>query len=49
VLVGREHWSRVISLDYLVEEGFIDAAERALVQCVDGGAEAAAIVEAHYR
>ncbi len=49
VLVGREHWSRVISLDYLVEEGFIDAADRALVQCVDSGAEAAAIIETHYR
>jgi hypothetical protein len=49
VLVGREHWSRVISLDYLVDEGFIGAEDRELVQCVDSGAEAAGIIEARYR
>jgi uncharacterized protein (TIGR00730 family) len=42
VLVGIEHWRRLIDFDFLVTEGFIDEAERALFSLVDSAAEAAA-------
>jgi hypothetical protein len=44
VLVGREHWQRVVDFDYLVEQGFIDPGERALARIVDTGVEAARVV-----
>jgi len=41
VLVGREHWSRVIDFDFLMAEGLIDARDRRLFEVVDSGLEAA--------
>jgi uncharacterized protein (TIGR00730 family) len=48
VLVGKEHWRRVLDLDYLTDQGFLTAAECALATVVDTGAEAArAVLEFH--
>jgi len=44
VLVGKEHWQRVMDLDYLTEQGFLTEAERGLATVVDTGAEAARVV-----
>lgn len=44
VLVGGEYWARAINLDYLVEEGLIDASDRDLVRVVETGEAAAQIV-----
>jgi uncharacterized protein (TIGR00730 family) len=48
VLVGGRFWNRAIDLDFLVAEGFIDPAERALCTTVETGAEAAAVILRHY-
>ncbi len=48
VLVGREYWRRVIDWDYLVDEGFIDAADRDLITIVETGQEAARAVLSRY-
>ena len=48
VLVGREFWRRVVDWDFLVAEGFIDAAERDLCTFVESGVEAAAVILRHY-
>lgn len=48
ILVGAEHWRRVVDFDYLVNEGFIDAADRDLLQLVETGAEAAQAILEHY-
>lgn len=48
ILVGKEHWRRVLDLDYLVEQGFLSPQESALATVVDTGAEAAqAILDFH--
>ncbi|MFZ9709732.1 MAG: LOG family protein [Steroidobacteraceae bacterium] len=47
VLVGREYWGRMLDLDYLVEQGFLNAADRSIVQHCETGSEAAAYVLAH--
>jgi uncharacterized protein (TIGR00730 family) len=44
VLVGIEHWRRVVDFEYLVSAGFIDAADKSLMHLVDSGEEAAQIV-----
>jgi uncharacterized protein (TIGR00730 family) len=44
VLVGREYWQRVLDLDYLAAEGFIDPADQHLVHITDSGTEAAEYV-----
>lgn len=44
VLVGGEYWRRVVDLQYLVDEGLIDEADRDLVQLVETGEAAAGIV-----
>lgn len=44
VLVGREYWQRVLDLDYLATEGFIDLADQELVHLTDSGSEAAEFV-----
>jgi uncharacterized protein (TIGR00730 family) len=44
VLVGREYWSRMLDLEYLVSQRVIGADEAALVHWSDSGAEAAAFV-----
>jgi uncharacterized protein (TIGR00730 family) len=41
ILVGRDYWQRVLNLDFMVEDGFITAEERALVTLVETGEEAA--------
>lgn len=48
VLVGRDYWRRVIDWDYLVDEGFIDAADRDLLTIVETGREAAQFVLSRY-
>ncbi|MCU0758416.1 MAG: LOG family protein [Steroidobacteraceae bacterium] len=48
VLVGSEFWRRAVDWDFLVSEGFIDAAERDLCTVVETGVEAAAVVLRHY-
>jgi predicted Rossmann-fold nucleotide-binding protein len=48
VLVGIEHWRRVIDFDYLVKAGFIDEADKDLMHVVDSGDEAARIVLASH-
>ena len=48
ILVGREHWRRVIDFDYLVEGGFITEADRDLVTVVETGAEAARKILDYY-
>jgi hypothetical protein len=48
ILVGKDHWRRVLDMDYLVEQGFLTSEEGALATVVDTGAEAArAILEFH--
>jgi uncharacterized protein (TIGR00730 family) len=44
VLVGAQHWRRVIDFDHLVKEGFIGAGDRDLAQIVDTGDEAARLI-----
>jgi uncharacterized protein (TIGR00730 family) len=44
VLVGVEHWRRLIDFDYLVSAGFIEEADKRLMHVVDTGEEAAQIV-----
>ena len=44
VLVGSEHWRRVVDFDYLVNEGFIGPEDRQLAQIVETGAEAARLI-----
>jgi uncharacterized protein (TIGR00730 family) len=48
VLVGIEHWRRVIDFDYLVSAGLIAEADKNLVHIVDSGADAARIVLASH-
>lgn len=40
VLVGSKHWNRVIDFDYLVEEGFIQTADRELFIITDTAKDA---------
>jgi uncharacterized protein (TIGR00730 family) len=49
VLVGREYWEKAVNFDLLVEEGFIDPADRALTTVVDTGDEAAECILSFYR
>jgi hypothetical protein len=44
VLVGAEYWRRAVDLEYLVDEGYIDAADQKLVRIVETGEAAAEIV-----
>jgi uncharacterized protein (TIGR00730 family) len=44
ILVGSEYWKRAINLQFLVDEGLIEEADRDLVQVVETGEEAAQIV-----
>lgn len=49
VLVGSEYWSRVIDLDYLLEQGYAEPIDRTLLQVMDSGAEAARFILNHCR
>jgi uncharacterized protein (TIGR00730 family) len=49
VLVGREYWEKAVNLEMLVEEGFIDPADRALTTLVDTVNEAAECILNFYR
>ncbi len=49
VLVGRDYWTRAIDFDYLVGEGFIDAADRALFQVCETAHEAWELLIGWYR
>jgi len=40
VLVGREHWRRVVDFDYLLSQGLISSADRELFTVVDSAADA---------
>jgi uncharacterized protein (TIGR00730 family) len=48
VLVGVEHWRRVVDFDYLVSGGFIDEKDKHLMHIVDSGEAAAQIVLASH-
>ncbi len=47
VLVGSNYWSKVISLDFLIDQGYADPIDRSLLQVMDSGVEAARFVLAH--
>jgi uncharacterized protein (TIGR00730 family) len=47
VLVGVDYWSKVISLDYMIEQGYADPLDRTLLQVMDSGVEAARFILAH--
>jgi hypothetical protein len=49
ILVGREHWQRLIDFEYLVKEGFIEAQDRELLRLVDTGVEAASVILEFHR
>jgi uncharacterized protein (TIGR00730 family) len=49
VLVGERHWKRVIDFDFLVEEGYISAADRGLFQLCETAREAWEGIVAWYR
>ncbi len=48
VLVGSEFWHRAVDFDYLVEEGFVSAADLRLFTRVDTAEESVAVLEAFY-
>lgn len=48
ILVGADHWRRVINFEHLVEQGFIDRKDRELAQIVETGEEAARIILSRY-
>ncbi|HMM67917.1 MAG TPA: TIGR00730 family Rossman fold protein [Dokdonella sp.] len=48
VLVGRKFWQRAVDFDYLVEEGFISAADASLFTRVDTAEEIVAVLEAFH-
>ena len=49
LLVGQDYWTRVVNLDYLIEQGFADPLDRTLLQIVETGAEAARFILEHCR
>jgi uncharacterized protein (TIGR00730 family) len=49
LLVGHDYWTRVVNLDYLIEQGFADPLDRTLLQIVETGAEAARFILEHCR
>jgi uncharacterized protein (TIGR00730 family) len=48
VLVGSTFWNRVLPLEFLVAEGFLDLADRDLVTIVESGPEAWRAIQAFY-
>lgn len=48
ILVGADHWRRVINFEHLVEQGFIDRKDRELAQFVETGEQAARIILSRY-
>ncbi len=48
VLVGKEFWQRVVDFDYLVDQGFIAAADTKLFTVVDTAKEIVSTLEAFY-
>ena len=48
VLFGRDHWERLLNLEYLVEVGTIDAADLSLYHVVDTVEEAWAVISDFY-
>ncbi|OXR50061.1 MULTISPECIES: TIGR00730 family Rossman fold protein [unclassified Pusillimonas] len=48
VLVGKSFWSRLVDLDFLVEEGMISPQDRDLVSVVETADEVVAILERFY-
>ncbi len=48
VLVGRAFWDRLLDLDFLVEEGLITAADRALVTFAETAAETWGVIQEWY-
>ncbi len=48
ILMGKEHWQRVIDFDYLSQEGFIDAEDLALFHIVDTAEQAVKIMVDFY-
>ena len=48
VLVGRDHWRRVVDFDFLVSEALVEPRELELFKVVDSGAEAALHICRHH-
>ncbi len=48
VLVGREYWSNVLNLDYMVEQGTISAEDVDIISRVDNAEEAWAVIREAY-
>ena len=44
VLVGKEHWRRVVDFDYLLAQGLIDVHDLEILRVVETGAEAARLI-----
>ncbi len=44
VLIGRDHWSRLLDLEFLVEEGFIDAADLEAIEWAETAEQAWEII-----
>jgi uncharacterized protein (TIGR00730 family) len=49
VLVGREHWRRVVDFDFLVAQRLISAKDRDLFAVVDSAAEALQCIQSFHR
>jgi uncharacterized protein (TIGR00730 family) len=45
VLVGSEFWSKAINIDFLIEEGMIDAKDRDLIEIVETAEDIMEILE----
>lgn len=45
ILVGRDFWSKAISIDFLIEEGMIDAADKDLIEIVETAEDIMEILE----
>jgi predicted Rossmann-fold nucleotide-binding protein len=48
VLVGREFWSRLIDIDWLIETGMISPGDERLYHVVETAEEAWDVLAAHY-
>ena len=48
LLLGKEHWRRVINFDVLVDEGMIDQQDLALFEYVDSAEQAWQVIKTYY-
>jgi predicted Rossmann-fold nucleotide-binding protein len=48
LLFDRDYWRRVVNFEALAEQGVVDERDLDLFEFVETGAEAWAMIEAHY-